>query len=134
MCRLYELFLEYYTQKTGVPNPPLNESTYSKYFQCHLNFTFSRPHSDVCNTCFENRFNQESAECKEHKKNVEDYSRLKKSILADKTALCLEFDFGQNLPLPKIPVSDQFYKRLIWLHMFNVNVFGNHKQSYMYFF
>lgn len=28
----------------------------------------------------------------------------------------------------------QFYKRLIWLDVFNVHVFGNHKRSYMYFF
>jgi len=46
----------------------------------------------------------------------------------------LEFDFGQNLPLPKIPVSNQFYRRLLWLHVFNVHVFGEHKRSYMYLF
>jgi len=55
-------------------------------------------------------------------------------MLLKKNTLCLEFDFGQNLPLPKIPVSDQFYRRLLWLHVFNVHVFGEHKRSYMYLF
>ena len=56
-------------------------------------------------------------------------------ITSEKNVLCLEFDFGQNLPLPKIPVSDQFYKRLMWLHIFNVHVLGaDHKRSYMYLF
>ena len=55
-------------------------------------------------------------------------------MLKEKQVVCLEFDFGQNLLLPKIPVSDRFYRRLIWLHVFNVHTFGNNKNSYMYFF
>ena len=55
-------------------------------------------------------------------------------MLAEKNVLCLKFDFGQNLPLPKIPVSNQFYKRFIWLHIINVHIFENHKRSYMYLF
>lgn len=54
-----------------------------------------------------------------------------------KKNLCLEFDFGQNLALPNLPVSAQFYLRLIWLHVFNVHVHSSKREistSYMFFF
>ena len=54
-------------------------------------------------------------------------------MLSEKNVLCLEFDFGQNLALLTIPATAQFYRRLIWLHIFNVHVLGEHKRSYMYF-
>ena len=134
--KLYTLFCEYYTAKTGDSKPPLNKSTYDKYFNHNLNFGFSKPRTDVWNLCYEHRNNTDTnLEIENHKKSIESYKILKKSMLLSKdNVLCLEFDFGQNLPLPKIPVSDQFYKRLFWLHVFNVNVFGNHKRSYMYLF
>jgi len=70
-----------------------------------------------------------------HKKKVDAYKRLKADIMAraGKTALVLEFDYGQNLPLPKLPVNEQFYKRLLWLYVFNVHVHGQDK-SYMFHF
>lgn len=45
--------------------------------------------------------------------------------------LVLEFDYGQNYPLPKLRVNSQFYKRLLWLYIFNVHVF-NDDSSFMY--
>ena len=70
-----------------------------------------------------------------HKKKVDAHKNLKADIMerAGKTALVLEFDYAQNLPLPKLPVNDQFYKRLLWLHVFNVHVHGQDK-SYMFHF
>lgn len=58
-------------------------------------------------------------------------------MISQKNALCLEFDFAQNLPVPKIPVKDQFFKRLMWIYVFNVHVHSkvldkNIKQSYMF--
>ena len=37
MCKLYDLFIEYHTVKTGDSNPPLKKSTYFKYFNHNLN-------------------------------------------------------------------------------------------------
>ena len=133
LTTLYQLFLEFYAMKTGKTEIPLTRTTYEKYFQYNQNFAFSKPRTDVCDFCFENKDNQD-LKVQEHKLDVTKYSALKKSICAKKNVLILEFDFGKNLGLPKIPVSDQFYKRLIWLHIFNVNVLGNSKRSYMYFF
>lgn len=75
-----------------------------------------------------------SDEIKNHKRMVNDHKALKESILSQKDVLCIEFDFGQNLLLSKILVNEQFYKRLIWLNVFNVHVFENYARSYMYFF
>lgn len=113
----------------------IKESTYSKYFNYNLNFSFSKPRSDVCDSCFQfTNFKESSDDFNQHKKSVEDYKFLKKLMLSETDVLCVEFDFGQNLPLPKLPVSEQFYKRLIWLHIFNVNILGSDKRSYMYCF
>ena len=38
-------------------------------------------------------------------------------LAMSKNNLCCEFDYGQNLPLPKLPVSAQFYLRLMWLFL-----------------
>ena len=131
---LYKLFLEFYAEKTGKKEIPLTETTYRKYFQYNLKFSFSKPRTDVCDFCYENKNNTEDSDVKKHKMNVTNYSALKKSLCAKKNVLILEFDFGQNLALPKIPVSAQFYKTLLWLHILNVNVLGSSKRSYMYFF
>lgn len=132
---LYKLFIEYYTDKSGDKNPPITESTYHNHFNHNINFSFQKPKTDVCNISFENRNEVEiNTEFRNHKESVDDYIILKAAMLSEKDTLCLEFDFGQNLPLPKISVSEQFYKRLLWSHVFNVHVFGSHKRSYMFFF
>lgn len=45
--------------------------------------------------------------------------------------LVIEFDYGQNLPVPKLNVNSQFYKRLLWYNVFNVYC-HNVKNSVMY--
>lgn len=131
---LYELFLDYYTSVTGDYSSPISISSYSKYFNHNVNFSFRMPRTDVCNFCFEEETKTEkSSEFIQHKANVTAYHQLKKEILLLENVSVFEFDFGQNLPLPKIPVSDQFYRRLLWIHIFNVHVY-NSKRSYMFTF
>ncbi|KAJ8678304.1 hypothetical protein QAD02_014091 [Eretmocerus hayati] len=96
---------------------------------------FKPPRTDVCDDCFKFEKGKETPEFVSHKLDVENYKALKKSILEGNDVLFLEFDFGQNLPIPKLPVTEQFYLRLLWLHIFNVNVLNkNVKRSYMYLF
>lgn len=111
LTKLYSLFLEYYAEKTGHLEPVITKSTYSKYFNENEKFSFSTPHTDVCEFCFEHRNTEkDNPELQAHKQCIESYKILKTSMLSEPNVLCLEFDFGQNLALPKIPVSDQFYK------------------------
>lgn len=42
--RLYNLFIKYYESRTGDTTPPLTVSTYSKFFNRNLNFTFKKLH------------------------------------------------------------------------------------------
>ena len=56
-------------------------------------------------------------------------SRIEKKMISENKSLCCEFDFGQNLSLPKIAVSEQFYRRLIWLHIFNVHFYNSKSDS-----
>lgn len=44
-----------------------------------------------------------------------------------------EFDYAQNLPLPKLTVTSQFYERLLWLYLFNVHIHTD-DASFMYTF
>ena len=38
--------------------------------------------------------------------------------------IVFEFDFAQNRPWPKLPNSDVFYRRLLWLYIFEVHVYN----------
>ena len=41
---------------------------------------------------------------------------------AGKTALVLEFDYAQNLPLPKLPADDQFHKCLFSMEILSTSI------------
>lgn len=126
LVKLYELFIDYYASVTGKSEIPLDFSTYSKYFNHSVNFSFKMPRTDICNICSayevetidENQYTM-------HKRQVELYKELKKLMMSVKNVLHLEFDFAQNLPLPKLAVNVQFFCRLLWLHVFNVHVHNN---------
>lgn len=136
--QLYKKFINFYKLKTGKNDIPFSESVYFKYFNRFENFTLGVPQTDSCDVCYENEQNEKNnLEILTHKENVTEYTKLKSFMLSThEDYLCLEFNFGQNLPLPKLSVSAQFYMRLIWLHVFNVHVHGNkdkNSQSYMFF-
>lgn len=129
---LYDLFLDYHASVTGDLNAPIAFSTYEKFFNYNCNFSFNLPRTDVCNICFESeKMEPMTEEVSKHKKKARDYFVLKKKLMDELTSLSLEFDFAQNLPLPKIPVSDQFFRRLMWMYVFNVHVHNNNN-SYMF--
>ncbi|XP_043469861.1 uncharacterized protein LOC122503403 [Leptopilina heterotoma] len=129
---LYDLFVEFYKSVTQKDEIPLNRSTYAKYFNHNLPFSFRLPRTDVCNLCYKSETNtNENENYVEHKQKANDYLTLKNRYLSETNVLCCEFDYAQNLPLPKIPVNDQFYKRLVWLYLFNVHI-HNSESSYMY--
>lgn len=60
-----------------------------------------------------------------HETKVAGYKTLKQEVLrnakSDNTSLVLEFDYGQNLPLPRLTVTSLFYKRQLWYYAFNIH-------------
>lgn len=46
----------------------------------------------------------------------------------------LEFDYAQNLPIPKLNITSQFYKRLLWLFNFNIHCHNDGSSSFFLFF
>lgn len=140
---LHDMFSQFYKEKTG-KNLIMKYKTYFKFFKQQCNFSFRHPKTDVCDYCTECQMklnvNPED-ECKlnfmVHKKKMKAYSKTKNEILenckTDLTTLVIEFDYAQNLPLPKLNVTSQFYKRLLWLYTFNVHI-HNDNTSYMYTF
>ncbi|XP_033223569.1 uncharacterized protein LOC117177169 [Belonocnema kinseyi] len=95
--------------------PPTSEAVYCNYFNYNSSFTFKLPRTDICNTCFKSEAEGSvNDKIVEHKGNARMYLQLKK-LLSEKSSLCCEYDFAQNLPLPKLSVAYQFCKRLVWL-------------------
>lgn len=129
---MYRAFIEYYGAITGETDVPIDLSTYANYFNCYVPFSFGSPRTDVCNLCAtyeKNQTNKEELDL--HKLQIKQYKAMKSSMLSTKSVLQLEFDFGQNLPLPKLPVNEQFFCRLLWLYIFNIHVFKS-ESSYMF--
>ena len=71
-----------------------------------------------------------------HLNTCEKYKDLKKDILENpRGCVALEFDYTQNLPLPKLNNTSQFYKRLLWQYVFNVHRHGEeHPRSTLYMY
>lgn len=51
----------------------------------------------------------------------EGYKTLKNDLIKlPESTLIVEFDYAQNVALPRLNVCAQFYRRLIWLYIFNI--------------
>ena len=90
LTKIYKMFLEYYSAATGDLNAPFDESTYSKYFNHYVPFSFSRPRIDVCDFCFLNENKPDERDNFElHIKNFNLHKHLKHSMLSEKKCFTL---------------------------------------------
>ena len=48
-------------------------------------------------------------------------------------SLVFEFNYAQNLALPKLYVNSQYYKRQLNLYVFNIHCFSYEKSEFYYF-
>ena len=132
VTKLYAAFKQYYFDTTG-RTLKMKYSTYHRFWRENSEYSFRAPRSDKCDFCSESEAllkADPNNKCKTayliHKKKVEAYKTVKQTYIhqinssVDCSTLVLEFDYGQNLPLPKLNVTAQFYKRLLWLYVFNV--------------
>lgn len=77
--KTYELFVEFYASQNN-EKCPIKESTYSKYFNRCVKFTFDTPPTDVPNTCY--TVKQKMYKCPEgqaYQRKVRQYQVLKES-------------------------------------------------------
>lgn len=139
---IYRKFRKYYYKQTK-SKLKMKYSTYTKWFQESSPYSIKQPRTDTCDFCTECKTKlsiRKDDPCQgdydQHRANVEKYKEMKRKIL-DKCAkksnystLVLEFDYAQNLPLPKITVSSQFYKRLMWMYIFNVHCHNDSNSTF----
>ena len=113
----------------------ISRTSFTNFFKNNYNIKFKHPRSDVCDTCFEKERNIQNLQFNqaynEHINNFNTHSLLKKQYLKGKNYIVIEFDYSQNKPLPKLPNSSLFYKRLLWLYIFNIHVYQ--EQSYIFY-
>jgi len=128
---LYNLFCDYYESKNNVKLSICRE-TFRNYFTTNFNYGFKKPRVDECDLCYKiktlgiENVNQEDKLLYEiHMPKVKEYSHLRKKILEKNSkTLVLEFDYMANQPLPKIPNSAFYYRRNLYIYLFNVNVYS----------
>lgn len=142
--KLYDLFLQYYKNEKGV-NLKLSYKTYHRFFLHKTNYAFRLPRTDMCNFCSECQVKLKSNptdECKVrfemHQRKYRAFKAIKDELLQhckneDSRIIVLEFDYAQNLPLPKTNENSQFYKRLLWTYLFNVHC-HNDGSSILYYY
>lgn len=136
--KLFDLFCEYYHCITGT-ELSIKYNTSARYFNRNMAFSFRKPRTDVCNICYASEQDGTvGIEVEIHKRKFEANKRFKKTVLdnsGDRDTLVVEFDYAQNLPLPRLPVNDQFYMRLLWYFIFNAHLHGSPaNKSYMFTF
>lgn len=139
---LYEKFKDFYNEKT---NTALRMSyvKYFKLFKEKFRYSFQRPKTDVCDFCADmkeklsrNHNDPCNPAFQVHKRKVARRLSLKTEFISKATNeetdhLVVEFDYGQNYPIPRLNVNSQFYKRMLWLYPFNIHVY-NDDSSFFY--
>lgn len=121
-------FQTYYFEETK-QNLKMKYCTYHKWYRENSPFSIKQPRTDTCDFCndCEKKLQKNNDDlCKNeytrHKADVKVYQTIKNEILKlcktnesndNHSILVVEFDYAQNLPLPKLNVTSQFYKRLI---------------------
>ena len=116
--------------------------SFTRYYYEKFNIEFKQPRTDICDICFEylnigknNLTETQKLDFERHLSDYDDYKKLKSTILKNdlSSKLVIEFDYGQNKPLPKLNNTSNYYSRSLWFYVFNVYV-HNTKKSYFYHF
>lgn len=118
----------------GLPLKPLvTYDYYLRYFNENFKLSFGSPRTDTCKTC-DNYLvkldsltdatakNQLNTEWTDHKITAEkfytDLNKTQDIYKKSNNVLVICMDFQQNIPLPTLTTSEQFYARLLWLFSF----------------
>lgn len=141
ITKLFKLFVDYYYENT-TKTLKMKFTSYFKMFRIRSPISLSEPQTDICNVCeafhtLSNPTEKQQTDYDLHTVLHEKHSALKHHWLEaareDDSILVIHFDYGQNYPMPKLNVNEQFYKRLFWVHVFNIHCYNNGR-SKMYLF
>lgn len=129
--KMHELF------KQKHPEVALCSDFYYRYFKNNFNLRFEKPKSDTCGTCETMRKDlgstmltgEDRTALEEKKKIHQEMAATFFTDLKDKFKLAKEradvesvcFDYQQNMPLPKSPAGEVFYKRQLWVFNFGIS-------------
>lgn len=128
-------------------------SSYQNFFKKYSDYSFRSPKSDICDFCAKctaklalDPNDSCKADFEEHLKKVNAYNELRKKYVFEKNdvniadkkklyddTLVSEFDYAQNLVLPKLNINSNYYKRVLNLYVFNIHCF-NDNDSKMFTF
>ena len=133
-----KLFSEY---KNFLINKSFNQNlcinSFKSYFKKNCNISIKKLITDYCDLCFKNERKVENLQLLDkenfirHQTNRGLHKNLKNFYLDDEKYIVIEFDYAQNRPLPKLPNCALFYRRLLWLFVFNVHI-HNYKSFIFY--
>lgn len=141
VTELFRLFKVYFQEKTKKPLTNMKYNTYFQYFRKNSPFSFRKPRTDTCDMCekFTVKMKENPTDMNTktmfqlHERKVAAYKELKNKTIEEAKSnndiLVLEFDYGQNLPLPKLTVNSVFYKRQLWYYVFNIHCHNNEASS-----
>lgn len=137
---LFEMFQKFYKDKTNT-NLKMKRNTYAQYFRKKSIYAIRKPRTDTCDLCeklkikIKNNPQDQSSKTtfQLHERKATAYKTYKANVIAkaksSNNCLALEFDYGQNLPLPKLTVNSLFYKRQLWYFVFNIHCHNNDKST-----
>lgn len=145
VLKLYRAFQQYYFERNNTVLK-MKYNTYHRYFRENSIYSFRPPRTDVCDYCTKCKILLEAnpkdpcqIQYMLHLKKIDSYNALKKKLLesvqnnTNTETLVLEFDYAQNLPIPKLNITSQFYKRLLWLFNFNIHCHNDGSSSFYCF-
>lgn len=149
---MHELYLESYEpESVGNPEykPKVPYDFYFRFFKQNFNYSFGAPRSDTCKKCDILHTKLKDVTLHENERKELELDKQSHVVKADlffkelkeKTALCknndevevLTFDYQQNLPLPKVPVGEAFYKRQLWTYNFCIHS-GKTNKAHFYLY
>ncbi|CAG4950209.1 unnamed protein product [Parnassius apollo] len=136
--RMYELYLKKHELGLEASAKPIvSFDFYYRYFKQNFKYSFGSPRSDTCKKCdmLSNKLKDKTLDNDEtqqiqiekslHQAKADTFfvDLKEKSQLALNNEECevLTFDYQQNMPLPKIPTGEAFYKRQLWAYNFCIH-------------
>lgn len=134
IASMYKMWVAKLTEKN---HPVGSLSFFKKVFYTRFNIGFGLPATDICSTCKlyeKNISNGEEPEENKlklllHKKQGEKFHELMRESVQRSDTLSIVFDIEQNLPLPKIGLGQEYYKRQLWLYNLTFVVNEMHKDN-----